>query len=212
VKRPGPGRKLLAGSLGITLLVAALGYVALISPRRSESTKLASQIEDVKNTILLRRIALRPTRLQAIKAADLFPLARAMPVTTDMPDLLIQLSQIASETGITFKSITPGPPTSYGLYTQQPIDLDFQGRFYDLADFLYRLRNLVEVHDGVLKVGGRLFSVDGISFGAGDPAFPQIDASLTVDAYTYDGSDVVGAPAPPSLPAGASAAGSGVNG
>jgi hypothetical protein len=206
VKR-GPNKRIVGAVLGGSVLILVIGYFALIAPRRSESSALKGQIADVQAQIVVARAALRPTRLQAIKAADLFPLARAMPVTTDMPDVLLQLSQIASETGITFNSISPGAPVSQGLYTELPIQLDFQGRFYDLADFLYRLRNLVDIHDGVLSVGGRLFAVGGIAFGPGDPDFPQIEATLTVEAFTYSGTDPE--PVSPTLPAAASAAGAG---
>ena len=211
MKRKALDPKLALATIGGAVLVLVVGYFALIGPRRSESSKLASQIDAVRAQIVTARAALRPTTLEAIKAADLFPLARAMPITSDMPDVLLQLSQIAADTGITFKSITPGAPVSLGLYTQLPIQLDFQGRFYDLSDFLYRLRNLVDVHDGVLSAGGRLFSVNGIAFGPGEANFPQVDATLTVEAYQYNGTDPPWAPAA-AAPAGASAARTGAVG
>jgi hypothetical protein len=61
----------------------------------------------------------------------------------------------------------------------------FEGRFYDLSDFLYRLRNLVGVHDGVLNATGRLFTVGAISFDQGSRQFPQVKATLTVSAYVF---------------------------
>ena len=36
----------------------------------------------------------------------------------------------------------------------------------------------------LLAVGGRLFSVDGITFGEGQAKFPQVEATLIVDART----------------------------
>ena len=202
--------RLIAATVGGALLVFVVGYFALVAPRRHESARLASQIEDVRTEITTARLALRPTTRQAIEAAEFFPLARAMPSTSDMPDLLLQLSQIAEQTGIAFQSITPGSPESLGSYTKIPISLEFEGRFYDLADFLYRLRNLVDVHGGELFVGGRLFSVDGIAFGEGEAKFPQVEATLTVDAYSYNGTDpVLTTPSPAPAPAGASAAGAG---
>jgi hypothetical protein len=189
-----------------TVLVVGIGWFKLVSPRRHESSSLARQIADVRIQITSRRLALRPTRRQALEAADFFPLARAMPTSADMPDLLLQLSGIAVDTGIRFDSITPGSPVSTGSYTKLPIELEFQGRFYDLADYLYRLRNLVDVHGGELFVDGRLISVEGISFGQGDAKFPQVDATLTIDAYQFNGADPPLATSSP-LPAGASAAG-----
>jgi Tfp pilus assembly protein PilO len=189
-----------------TLLVVGVGWFKLVAPRRHESSSLARQIEDVRIQITTRRLALRPTRRQALEAADFFPLARAMPTSPDMPDLLLQLSGIAADTGIRFDSITPGSPVSAGSYTKLPLELGLQGRFYDLADFLYRVRNLVDVHGGELFVDGRLISVDGISFGQGEAKFPQVNATLTIDAYQFNSADPPLATTEP-LPAGASATG-----
>jgi hypothetical protein len=61
----------------------------------------------------------------------------------------------------------------------------FDGNFYDLSDFLYRLRNLVDVRNGTLDATGRLFTVDSLSFGEGLKRFPEIQATMTIDAYTY---------------------------
>ena len=62
-------------------------------------------------------------------------------------------------------------------------------------NFLYRLRNLVGVHQGVLDATGRLFSVDSISFDEGDLKFPDVKATLTVSAYVFG--DGTPAPVPP---------------
>jgi hypothetical protein len=208
VSGKGPDARLVGASIGVTLLVLAVGWFALVSPRRHESARLSHQIENVQEQLATARLALRPTRRAAIAAAAFFPLARAMPSDADMPDLLIQLSQIADQTGITFDSIAPQSPAPVGSYSKLPIELQLEGRFYDLADFLFRLRNLVGVHGGRLLVDGRLFSVGSVSFGQGTASFPQVQASLTVDAYTYDGAEPpFTPPAPPPPPAGASALG-----
>jgi hypothetical protein len=85
-----------------------------------------------------------------------------------------------------------------GSYRQIPINLVFEGRFYDLADFLYRLRNLVAVHGGALHATGRLFTVDSIAFDQGSLEFPQVKATLTVSAYNFgDGTTPTPVPASP---------------
>jgi hypothetical protein len=211
VSRKSPDVRLIGASIGVTLLVVAVGWFALVGPRRHESSRLSSRLDGVNAQIAAARLAARPTRRRAIAAAAFFPLARAMPSSTDMPDLLLQLSRTAAESGIAFTSIQPGEPETAGSYTKIPIDLQFEGRFYDLADFLFRLRNLVDVHGGQLLVAGRLFTVDSVSFGQGETGFPSVSAGLTVDAYAYSGSEPsFGAPSPP--PSGASAAGVEVRG
>src|SRR5438067_9010554 len=117
-----------------------------------------------------------------------------MPDRTDMPDLLLELSQLARDTGIRFDSISPQSGAAIGSYQVIPISVTFNGNFYNLADFLYRLRSLVSVHGGRLDASGRLFSVDTMAFNESEQKFPQIQATLVIDAFVYDA-------APASFPA-----------
>jgi hypothetical protein len=83
-----------------------------------------------------------------------------------------------------------------------PITVDFEGNFYELSDFLYRLRNLVDVRHGALDATGRLFAIDSIDFAQGPKGFPQITATITVDAFVYgSGAAPSGLPTPPAPPA-----------
>jgi len=131
-----------------------------------------------------------------IEVADVYRLAKAMPNKTDMPDLLLELSQLARDTGIRFDSISPQTVAAVGSYSVLPISVTFNGNFYNLADFLYRLRSLVSVHGGRLDATGRLFAVDTLSFNESDLKFPQIQATLVIDAFVY-----AAAPAPAVAPA-----------
>lgn len=172
--------------LGAALLVALVaGWFLVIAPKRSEASKLRTQIDDTRAQIVAAQNPGSTPQGPTIHVADLFELSRAMPDQVDVPGVLLQLSDIAAATGVTFQSITPHDPVSLGAYERIGIDLVFQGHFYDLSDFLYRLRNLVGVHQGVLDATGRLFSVDSISFDEGELQFPQVKATLTVSAYVF---------------------------
>jgi Pilus assembly protein, PilO len=166
------------------LLALVAGWFLVISPKRSDVSTLKQQIEDTQTQIAVAH-GVRTPRQPAIRVADLFKLSRAMPNTADIPGVLLQISRVAEETGVTFQAITPHDPVSLGAYQQIDIDLTFEGRFYDLSDFLYRLRNLVDVHQGVLNATGRLFLVDSITLNQGEQSFPQVKAALTVSAYLF---------------------------
>lgn len=183
------------------LVAAALGYFVLISPKRSSSAELATQIVSTESEIQARRIAQHQTpTVEPIRAADLFRVTKAMPNKYDMPGVLLELNRIARETGIRFESITPQDGADAGGYLRQPIDLVFEGNFYELSDFLYRMRTLVSVHGGELRATGRLFTVRTLSFVEGERAFPQIKATLGVDAYVYGTGDPSAAPTPAAEP------------
>ena len=167
------------------LLGLISGWLLVISPKRHEVSELEQQIDQTRTQIAIAQGVQTPSQPPPIRIADLFRLSRAMPNTADIPGVILQLSRVAKDTGVKFESITPHDPVPYGAYQQVAVDLSFEGRFYDLSDFLYRLRNLVSVHEGVLNATGRLFTVDSITLNQGSDSFPQVKAALTVSAYVF---------------------------
>jgi hypothetical protein len=176
--------------IGLTIVglvfFAALGYFALISPQRAEAKRLEEEIAATQAQIAqIRALTIQARNRERIRVADLFRLTKAMPDHTDMAGVILELNRIATETGIRFDTISPDPPVPGDAFTALPIKVVFEGHFYDLADFLFRLRNLVSVRAGELDADGRLFGVDLVTFDRGEKGFPQIRASLTITAYVF---------------------------
>jgi Tfp pilus assembly protein PilO len=159
-----------------------------------------SQTADTELQITQARQAAAPKLPQPIHVANLFKLVKAMPDNADMPGILLQLNQTAHDSGIDFDAITPQAPVAGAVPVQVPISLEFTGNFYDLNDFLFRLRSLVAVRGGALQASGRLFSVDSIEFTQGSGGFPNISAKINVKAYVY-GTGAAPAPTTPAAPA-----------
>jgi Tfp pilus assembly protein PilO len=179
------------------LVVSAAGYFLLISPQRSKSAELAEEVQSIQAQIQALRISNAQVRdVEPIRVADLFRVSKAMPDTDDMPGMLLELNRIARQTGIRFESITPQEATDAGGYMRRPIDLVFDGNFYELSDFLFRLRSLVRVRGGQLEATGRLFTVNSVNFVESEKEFPRIKATLNVSAYVY-GTGAVPTPTPP---------------
>jgi Pilus assembly protein, PilO len=187
VKKRKNNQAVLIGAVVVALaLLAAGGWFMLISPQRAKATSLDKEIAQVQQQIDANRAAAAQVHhVEPIKVADLFRLTKAMPGQADIADVLLELSTMAHQTGIDFRSIQPTASTTVGAYQVIPINVIFDGNFYDLSDFLYRLRNLVDVRNGTLDATGRLFTVDSLSFGEGLRRFPEIQATMTIDAYTY---------------------------
>ena len=185
----------------VGFLVAGLGgYFVLIRPQHAKAASLDKQISDTNQAIdSARTLTLQAKKGAEIRVADIFRLTKAMPDQTDMPDILLQLNQVAEDSGITFDEITPAT-TAVVLsgYVAIPITVEFQGNFYELSDFLYRLRNLVDVRHGGLDASGRLFAVDSIDFAEAPPppGFPEIRAHILLDAFVYGTGAVPTVPAP----------------
>ena len=191
----------LYGIVGGALLVYALfGWFVLVGPKRAAAAGLKEQVASAEQTLsAARRAATAQPDAQPIAVADIFRLATAMPSSPDMPGILLELSRIAGETGIEFNSISPQASKRVGSYQSIPIALAFSGNFYELSDFLFRLRTLVGIRHGELHSSGRLFLVRAVSFAASETEFPNLTASLTVDAFVY-GAYADATTAPPAAP------------
>jgi type IV pilus assembly protein PilO len=180
---------------GVLVFGLALWFL-LVRPQGGKVDNLKAQAADVQERIdAYHQQVVAARSAPKIEVADVYRLAKAMPNKTDMPDLVLELSQLARDTGIRFDSISPQPIAPVGSYSVLPISVTFNGNFYNLADFLYRLRSLVTVHAGRLDATGRLFAVDTLTFNEGESKFPQIQATLVIDAFVY-----AAAPAPAATP------------
>jgi hypothetical protein len=171
------------------VLAAAGGWFMIIGPQRSHASDLDKQIADTNDAITAARaLTLEAKKGAKIRVADLYRLTKAMPDQVDMPGIILELNQVAEDTGITFEQITPATTaTPINGYLAIPITVEFQGNFYDLSDFLFRLRNLVDVRRGALDATGRLFAIDSIEFAEAPPppGFPEIRAHLVIDAFVF---------------------------
>jgi Tfp pilus assembly protein PilO len=191
------------------LIVAVVGYFLLVKPKQDASGRLDGQIADLQVQLDTALAAQRQGDAEdpevRIRAADVFRLTKAMPNRDDMPGIMLELNGVASATGVEFLSITPAAPVPQTGYTAVPINLTFEGSFYDLTDFLFRVRNLVAVRDGELHAQGRLFTLDSLDLHEAPGGFPEIQAALTVTAYVYAPAapaDAAAAMAPPAPPPG----------
>jgi hypothetical protein len=186
----------IAAVVGGLLLVAMAGFFLIVSPQRSKAADLKKQIADTQKRIDdAHALVAKAKNAQKVKIADVFRLTKAMPDNPDEAGVLLDLNNISKATGIEFSSIAVDPSATLPSYQVIPLRLEFVGNFYALSDFLFRLRNLVDVRRGALDARGRLFAVDQLALDEGIYKFPRIRAQIKVDAFVY-GSGVPGTSAP----------------
>ena len=97
-----------------------------------------------------------------------------------------------------------------------PLELEFVGDFFDLADFFHDVKRFVRVANQNVLVGGRLITVEGVQWASDAELFPQLKATIKATVYLApkaEGTTAGATPrAPrtePTTPAGTSAADSG---
>jgi Tfp pilus assembly protein PilO len=199
VKKQVPLTPVLGTALAI---VVAVAWFALIAPKQRESAALDDGIAELQTKLATAVREEKPPAQPKVEidVADVFRLAKAMPDREDMPGVILELNSLAVSTGVRFLAIQPGPAVARDAYHSTPVTLTFEGNYYDLTDFLFRLRSLVSVRDGVLTSLGRLYALDAIEFHEAEKGFPQIQAVLTVSAYSYGAPEAEPGAAPATAP------------
>jgi Tfp pilus assembly protein PilO len=187
-KRRAPKGAVIAIAVVGVLFVFVAGYFMLISPQRAkiasakhETAHVQKEISDVQATTAKRKSEPK------IRYASLYQITKSMPDSNDMADMLLALVAIGHESGITFAKVGSAPVMNLPLYQQVPIQLSFAATYYQLSDFLYRLRSLVRVRNGELVSFGRLYTVDHVDL-AQPPlgySYPTVSVSLEVSAFVY---------------------------
>ena len=175
------------------LLVVAIGWFAVIGPKRSTANSLKEQTAAVQAQIAANRSSAFTQALPAVRSASVFRLAMAMPTKVQTPDIILQLNALAQNSGISFDRIEPnassgGSGAVAGVvgadpFVAVPIQVQFTGSFYNLLSFLQRVRNLVRVQGNRLYTAGRLFDVSQVAFAESQKGWPQITATLTLNAF-----------------------------
>jgi hypothetical protein len=193
--------KAIAAVGGGLLAFAVLGYLLLVSPQRSKASGLQTQIAAAQTQLTAAQAAEHAPPARDPRVDDLFRLTKAMPADTDMPGILLELNEIAGDTGIKFDSITPSAPAAAGTYEEVPLNLSFKGDYYQLSDFLFRLNNLVGEPDGKLNVNGRLYSISGLSFTQSGNVGSALTATLNANAFMYGATIPSAAGSTPAAPA-----------
>ena len=132
---------------------------------------------------------------KTIAIADELRLAKAYPYSEDIPELILQIEDIAKQTTVTLGEATPATGTDYAGVTGTPFTIAVKGKYFNVQDFLYRMHNRVIVDGkGRLRIKGRLLAVTkaDLTPGDGSPAgstggtstTTDVSASITVVAFS----------------------------
>lgn len=106
---------------------------------------------------------------------------------------LVALKSSTAAPGTT--PVAPGATTGPGGLAALPFTFTYTGDFFDLVGILRAVRASVQARDGDLRIGGRLLTIDGLTFKR-----PQPDEKLTkavVNATAYFAPDEQASPQPP---------------
>lgn len=179
---------------GVALVViVAMAWFFLITPLRASMAETNSAItaESTKLAAAQAKLAqAEVTRAEGQKnQARLLELAKMVPDSSQVPSLLVQIQDLADQSGIKFKSVSPGDPKESDGFQIVPLTLEFSGSYFNLKDFAYRVEQLVAGPGRLLTVKSvqlqlRNAPTDGKAAPAGDG--PDLTVSMTLYAFCMD--------------------------
>jgi Tfp pilus assembly protein PilO len=181
---------------GVALLViVAMAWFFLISPLRAQiaTTDSAIGAEQTKIAAAQAKLAqAEVTRTEGEKnQARLIELAKMVPASTQVPSLLVQIQDLADQSGITFDSVTPGDAKEANGFQIIPLTLEFTGTYFDLSDFAYRAEQLVAAPGRLLTVKSVDLQLGGTTDSTGGTTkktkgSPDLKISMTLYAFCMD--------------------------
>lgn len=141
-------RMLRLALVGLALVViVVLAWFFLINPLRQDIADVEASIETERTALASAQAQLaqaEATREEAEKnRSRLLALAKMVPEGEQIPSLLLQIQDLADQSGIDFIAVTPGDAVQSGGFDIVPLELEFTGTYFDLSDFVYRAEQMV---------------------------------------------------------------------
>ena len=144
----------------VALLIVGLAWYLFVSDKKTELEGLERQEADLRGefeTKQGRAANLEPLKQQlAQMEQQLQQMLRQLPSKTEMPDLIVDISQTAIATGISNELFQPGPEQPKEFYAEKPIALRMVGSYHQFGSFVSGVASLPRVvimtmHDISLK-------------------------------------------------------------
>ncbi|MEP6484996.1 MAG: type 4a pilus biogenesis protein PilO [Rudaea sp.] len=137
------------------------GWYFFITERQDQLEQKHGQENQLKKDFADKQakvVNLEALRQQLDEMRDMLrQLLRQLPSRTEMPELLVDVSQTALSTGIDTQLFKPGPETvKEGFYAEKPIQLKMVGTYHQFGNFISGVAALPRVviltmHDVSLK-------------------------------------------------------------
>lgn len=143
------------------VIVAALGYFLLLSPKQTERDALRAQSEQVRAELMQAQAleaSLRGFKAQAEALRKrLEAAAERLPTEKEMPALYRQISDLAFQSGLAMAVFTPRAPEEKEIFFDVPITVNAEGSYHQFGSFLARMGKMPRI---VNLADWRLLGID----------------------------------------------------
>jgi type IV pilus assembly protein PilO len=163
---------------GVALACVAIlvgGFFFIVSPELDDYSSAQQQEGNLKNTFMNKKaMAINlPAYVQQMKIMNqtFGSLLRQLPNSTEVPSLLVDITQAGLGRGLNFVLFKPGHESKEGFYAKLPIDIRVTGSYHELAGFVSDVAALP-----------RIVTINNIQIHSGKKGRTL---TMTAKAYTY---------------------------
>ncbi|MCE2944465.1 MAG: type 4a pilus biogenesis protein PilO [Xanthomonadaceae bacterium] len=131
------------------ILVVVLGWAVVIRDKTTTLEGLVAQEQTLKSDFEAKAgqaAKLEPLKAQLLQMETMLKqMLRQLPSKTEMPDLIVDISQTALATGISTDLFQPGVEAAKDFYAEQPITLEMSGTYHQFGSFVSGVASLPRV-------------------------------------------------------------------
>ncbi|MDE2155054.1 MAG: type 4a pilus biogenesis protein PilO [Xanthomonadaceae bacterium] len=166
--------------------VVLLGWYFFISDQQDSLATLAGKEDQLKQEFVTKQakaVNLDALQQQLDQMQDMLSqLLRQLPSKTEMPELLVDISQTALSAGLETELFEPGPETPKDFYAEKPITLRMTGTYHQFGAFISGVASLPRV---VILTLHDVSLTPVTATKDGSPANGQLVLQGTVKTYRY---------------------------
>ena len=166
-------------SVVFVVLSAALFYFFVWSDQKPRLDQAAAQEQELRNTFKFKHakavnLSVYQQQLQDIERS-FGALLRQLPGRTEVPNLLVDISQVGVGAGMEEKLFQPSPEIKKDFYAELPIRIRLSGSYHQMGEFVSGIAALP-----------RIVTLDGITIRPENRDFyDNLSFELTAKTYRY---------------------------
>lgn len=130
-----------------------------ISQLKDSLTKIQKEVED--NKLHAQKLGKLQEKI-ALLEGSMKDASKQLPSEKEIPELLVQVSNIGTQVGLEFKKFKPQPEFRKDFYSEVPVSMQIEGKFHNMLMFfdeIAHLPRIVTIDNIVIKTskgGSRL--------------------------------------------------------
>ena len=178
-----------AAAVALAFVVLSIGftYLFVYNDMSSQLDREKTEEQGLRNEFKTKHakavnLAVYKQQLQDIERS-FGALLRQLPGKTEVPSLLVDISQTGQSAGLSQKLFQPQPEVKKDFYAEQPIKIRLTGSYHQFGEFvsgIAALPRIVTLHDIEIKTDSR-------------DAYDQLQLDVTAKTYRYLDDDEIAA-------------------